>query len=297
MLSLRTWLAAFFTLLALLALFLKLPGVAEFVGLTGCTSCSASSPLLPMAAAGYFALLLTAILAFSPFAPLPLARAGLFFAAGLAATLTILSPEWCGVCLFAHACHLSAWGVLVFFQEKKEREETLFGLKLALLFTAPVAMMALFSTLNFTLVIYSLSHESPLATLVKPGDTLKSFQLGTFSNETLGGFAGTLFTFVSPYCPYCKELLPRLDAMAAEFVEKGILFVSIGRALGEEMKSLGPHLTWIEDPKGDVISLFGIAGFPTTVLVDRSGKVVTTLPGAPAHFTDEFGKALSTLVP
>ena len=79
-------------------------------------------PPLPMAAAGYFALLLTAILAFSPFAPLPLARAGLFFAAGLAATLTILSPEWCGVCLFAHACHLSAWGVLVFFQEKKERE-------------------------------------------------------------------------------------------------------------------------------------------------------------------------------
>ena len=63
------------------------------------------------------------------------------------------------------------------------------------------------------------------------------------------------------------------------------------------MKSLGPHLTWIEDPKGDVISLFGIAGFPTTVLVDKLERCGNNSPGAPADFTDEFGKALSTLVP
>ena len=55
-------------------------------------------------------------------------------------------------------------------------------------------MMALFSTLNFSLVIYSLSHESPLATLVKPGDTLKSFQIrDIFRMDQLGGFRGNPF--------------------------------------------------------------------------------------------------------
>lgn len=277
---------------ALGSLFLKLPNVAETLGLKYCTSCNAASPILPMISASYFAFLITAILTFAPFSTL-LAQMGLIFSVGLGFTLTYFNPEWCGVCLFAHSTHILLWFILLAAAEDTEREkDNLLGSKLALLFIAPVAMMALFSTLNFTLLIYGLSNENPLGSLVQAGDIIKPFQAGKFSNENFADYSGTLFTFVSPNCPYCKELLPSVEALAKEYEGKRVNFVSVGRVITEESKQLAPHLTWIEDKKGEIIPQFGVTGFPTTVLVDATGRVIKSLPGAPSDYAEDFRASL-----
>lgn len=86
-------LAALFGVVALGALFFKLPGIPDLFGMT-CKSCTASSPYFPMLAAAYFAFLISFILSFPTFPSFSKALGGLFWALGLLVTLTYISPEW-----------------------------------------------------------------------------------------------------------------------------------------------------------------------------------------------------------
>lgn len=178
--------ASLLGVIALSVLFFKLPGVPNLFGITECKSCTTNTPYLPMLAAAYFAFIIAIMLSFPLFPSLSVAIGGLFWSIGLMVTLTYFSTEWCLICLIAHACHISIWMTLLWSSKlKKPQKETLLGMKLSLVFTAPISVMALFSTLNFSFLIYG-PHMNPSSDkLVQVGETVKTFQLNTEGQNLL----------------------------------------------------------------------------------------------------------------
>lgn len=273
-------------IVALILLFFKLPGVPELFGIVNCTSCSTSTPYVPMLAAGYFAAFLTCRLCFPSLPKPPLKIGGLVWSLGLATVLTYLSASWCWICLIAHTCHILMW---LFWKPTQEKSETLVGMKISIISTTSVAMMALYSTLNFTFLVYGLQIKSPIHSVVKEGTVVKPFEFETiekqvFSSENLAAHSGVILNFVSPHCLFCKEQIPKLNEIAKEFLDKGFRFINVSRQVVPDLQALGPHLEWAEDLRGELSPEFGITGYPTLILLDSKGEVVKTAEGLSSDF-------------
>src|SRR5579871_3264564 len=94
----------FFGLLALLMLFLKLPGISS------CKICS--TPYMPFIGGAYFSILIALSLLFPRFPSPSIARAGLIWAVLLFVLLTYRDlPQWCAPCVSAHLCHSALWTI------------------------------------------------------------------------------------------------------------------------------------------------------------------------------------------
>src|SRR5579859_5515245 len=94
-------------LLAITAMFLKMPATPP---LFGCKYCSSGASYVPLFGAIYFAALTATSLLFRGFPSRSVAKGGLVFAATLAAAMTYFDfPKVCALCLFAHACHILMW--------------------------------------------------------------------------------------------------------------------------------------------------------------------------------------------
>ena len=158
--------AAFIGLLILTLLFFKLPGVPELFGILNCKSCQTTTPYLPMVAAAYFAAFVTCVLCFPTLPSRPLKYGGIVWALSLAISLTYLSTQLCWICLVAHLLHLSMW---LLWKPKTAEPEQAVNSKLALVFTSALAMMALFSTLNVTFLVYGLKFKNPTSFFNKFG--------------------------------------------------------------------------------------------------------------------------------
>lgn len=296
MLSKSRTVALFLILTILFALFFKLPEVPQALGLV-CKNCSISSPYVPLIGAFYFTFLGMLILLFPTFPSLAYGQAGLLFAVGLGAVFTWLTlPGICAICLYCHLAHSAIWGTLLLRDRASTPNNTPLSTKWALLFTAPLTIVALFSTLNFSLLVYSFAQASPLTTLVKAGEKLNLSENELFSELDLQDTRGAVFVFTSSNCPFCKELMPQIDSAAQEKAFKDIRFIALGRMHTDETKLLGSHLKWVEDREGKSFALFGVKGFPTTVVVDHEGRVLEAFAGAPEGVSEKIRDVLQQLV-
>lgn len=283
---------------ALSALLFKLPGFPELFGMTRCHSCSTDTPYIPMLAAGYFAGFITSILSFKRL-PTPILKwGGIIWAVGLSICLTFLSPRLCYICLIAHASHITMW---IFWKPRQTLPETMKGMKGALVITSSFAVMALFSTLNFTFLVYGLQVKNPLQTLAKVGVKAKPFQLKTVENQdlstkTLEQHKGIILNFVSSNCPYCEQQIPQLNALAQELLFPDFRFINITHPITPELKSLGPDLEWVEDSEMHLASLFGVSGYPTLILLDPLGVVVNVIAGSSSNLEIGMKSQLTQLL-
>ncbi|RJY07075.1 TlpA family protein disulfide reductase [Parashewanella spongiae] len=90
--------------------------------------------------------------------------------------------------------------------------------------------------------------------------------------------------FWATWCPYCKKLQPGLNRMYKKHINNGIpelkmLGVSFredgGATPGEALTKRGINfLTLVDGDK--VAKAYNVRGTPTTVFIDRSGKIVWT---------------------
>ncbi|MCH9626023.1 MAG: hypothetical protein S4CHLAM123_12120 [Chlamydiales bacterium] len=58
-------------------------------------------------------------------------------------------------------------------------------------------------------------------------------------------------------------------------------------------ESLGPHLEWVEDAA--LALLFGVAGYPTLVVIDSEGKVRHAAAGSSGNFAEKLRGELQRL--
>ena len=102
------------------------------------------------------------------------------------------------------------------------------------------------------------------------------------SNAELANAPATVLNFFAPNCGYCKKQIPRLETVRKSYVEKGVRFVNVAETMGKEftqeetatiLKELGAELEVAGDSGNKVGQLFNVSGFPTMVVVGKSGKV------------------------
>lgn len=285
-------------LLALAALFLSLPEAPNLCGHLGGTTCSSRDPYLPLIGAGYFAALVAVSLLF-PGLPGPLvARGGLTWAVLLALGMTYVKwPGVCPACLVAHTCNVLIWSLWLVVPSAGEVPGTTVRERLFLALFAPVAVIALFSTLNLTFGVYGFHAPSVAPTRLQNGDEVPDFTTATTAGRGLARSdaargSAVVINFVAPQCPYCKDQLPKLNAVARELAAGPYRFVNVTPALSSDLTERAPDTEWIEDRGDRLRKLFQVNGSPTLFVLGGDGKIAHIIAGVPDQFEAELRTSL-----
>ena len=83
-----------------------------------------------------------------------------------------------------------------------------------------------------------------------------------------------------------RDRLPTLEALHRELGEEGLAIVAVNVDPGgaervtrfAEQKGLSFHV--LHDPEQQVAGSYGVRGYPTTVVIDRTGRIVLSELGA-----------------
>ena len=261
----------------ILALFFQLPETPNLFG--GCKTCVGSDPYLPLIGAGYFAFLIALFVFFPTFPHRTLAKGGLLWAVLLAAALTYLSwLSLCAACLIAHGCHILMW--VGWMAPSKKRPPSLsLSVRWYLSLLAPIAIIALFSCMNLSLMVYHVrSSRIVTAPSLKIGDTVPAFKADTRAEP------GMVINFISPDCPYCKEQLLVLNAVAGRL--KNHRFITVTPAIPSNVEQFTSNLEWVIDKDESLQQVFQVSGYPTLFVIGKDNKIAQVIPGVPEQLRD-----------
>ncbi len=115
-----------------------------------------------------------------------------------------------------------------------------------------------------------------------------------FSLEDLDGkkidlkhFKGQVIflNFWATWCGPCKEEMPSMEALYQKFKERGFVFLAISVDY-EEKKKVKDYINKhrytfpvLIDPKCVTLDLYRVKGIPTTILIDKKGRMVGRVIG------------------
>lgn len=113
---------------------------------------------------------------------------------------------------------------------------------------------------------------------VKVGSTLPAYD-AEFLNEPLGdGARITLVDFWATWCAPCRDEIPKLNRLYAQYRDKGLLIVGLTQ---EKPEIAAPFLKKVpmDYPSGaggrqPLQKTMGIKALPYSILVDRANKIV-----------------------
>lgn len=178
------------------------------------------------------------------------------------------------------------------------------NLRLAVLYTA----LALFANAAWASDIAALRegslqklnfHAEPVA--------VPAVSMETREGEvvTLDSYRGKviLLNFWATWCAPCREEMPALDALQAEFggEDFAVLTVATGRnalpAIDRFYAETGlTALPVLLDPKGAMAREMGVFGLPVSILIDRDGREIGRLIGDAEWHGDSARAIISALL-
>lgn len=86
--------------------------------------------------------------------------------------------------------------------------------------------------------------------------------------------------FWSMSCVHCdKQIIQDMETLYQKYKDKGFIAVSVNAdepaEMGKEFRKLGKSITYpiLLDPDFRIAKLYGVVGFPTTLLLNREGVV------------------------
>ncbi len=115
----------------------------------------------------------------------------------------------------------------------------------------------------------------------------------------------TVLNFVAGNCGYCGKQIPRLEKIRQSFESKGVRFVNVVETMRtpftktqvvDKMTKLGSKLEVVHDVKNAIGPKYGANGFPTMVVVGKSGKVEAVNVGNIADLETRVTAQLTALV-
>ncbi|SPE40253.1 Redoxin domain protein (fragment) [Candidatus Sulfopaludibacter sp. SbA3] len=95
----------------------------------------------------------------------------------------------------------------------------------------------------------------------------------------LGDLRGkvVLLDFWGAWCGYCREALPGIEMLHRGLKDKGVVVLGVDSEAADVARDYvgkqGYTFRTLLDAKESVVNQFHIAGWPTTILIDREGKV------------------------
>ena len=112
--------------------------------------------------------------------------------------------------------------------------------------------------------------------------------LPMISGETvhLSDYTGkvVLLDFFASWCIPCRKSFPELESLHRQYESKGLVVIAVN--VDEERKNADaflqqfPHTMRVAlDPKGALAEAFDVSAMPSTMIVDRSGRIRYTHKG------------------
>ncbi len=111
---------------------------------------------------------------------------------------------------------------------------------------------------------------------------LKTSDGKDLNNASFAQAPATVLDFFAVNCGFCMKQIPRLETVRAKYAEKGIRFVAVQETMHQEfskedaqkkLDSLAWKGEWAADPGNATGPAFGSRGFPTMVIVNKSGNI------------------------
>ncbi len=84
--------------------------------------------------------------------------------------------------------------------------------------------------------------------------------------------------FWATWCPPCKAEMPGINAFYEAYKDEGVVVLAVNAKEGEELvrpfiEANGFTFPVLLDPMGQIINLYQIRSFPTTLVIDRTGVI------------------------
>ena len=120
---------------------------------------------------------------------------------------------------------------------------------------------------------------------VEIGEQIPSFSLTTLdgkamASENIVGKQALFLVFWATWCPLCKDEIPHINEMAAEFTPKGMLFLGVNVGVNDSEKKIRRYAEKYNmqyplyfDKGSELTKQFTVKGTPTVIIVDKSGIV------------------------
>jgi thiol-disulfide isomerase/thioredoxin len=106
------------------------------------------------------------------------------------------------------------------------------------------------------------------------------------STLTLGEFRGKVvfLNFWATWCPPCRVEMPSMERLHKEFKDQGLAMLAVDvqespNEVARFMKQFRLSFPALLDLEGEVTLRYRVSGLPTTLLIDRSGRVVGAAVG------------------
>ena len=102
--------------------------------------------------------------------------------------------------------------------------------------------------------------------------------------------------FWATWCPPCRVEMPSMERLYKEFKDQGLAMLAVdlqesAKEVARFMKEFRLSFPALLDTDGRVASLYKVQGLPTSILIDRSGRVTGVALG-PRDWSRSEGKAL-----
>ncbi len=108
----------------------------------------------------------------------------------------------------------------------------------------------------------------------------------TPSEFKLADHAGrvVMLDFWASWCKPCKQSMPWLSQLQRAHGGKGLQIVAVSvdsdeSAMRSRLGEIDPGIVVVFDPKGELARQYDLEAMPTTVMIDRDGKVLSTHVG------------------
>jgi peroxiredoxin len=159
------------------------------------------------------------------------------------------------------------------------------------------------SALAFALVA---TLASPLATgAVAPQASAPDFTLRTMNgpNLRLAEQRGrvVMVNFWATWCGPCRQEMPQLDRLYQKYKSSGFVLLGVNvdddaRKAGDVAAKLGITFPVLLDTDKAVSKLYDLSTMPSTVIIDRDGKVRYLHRGYLAGYEDNYDKQIRELL-
>ncbi len=135
----------------------------------------------------------------------------------------------------------------------------------------------------------------PIESNFKKGEMLPNFDLTDMHDKRLqlsdlkGKVVLINFWFIN--CPPCRMEMPDLNELKAEYAGKDVEFIAITFDRKNDVHKFLKEIPFdyrIFPNARQIIEKYGIMGFPTSVIIDKSGKIVDSKMGGSMNIKEEL---------
>ncbi len=146
--------------------------------------------------------------------------------------------------------------------------------------------------LLLALVVGGSGAEDPFKALrlqrLEPPRPVPDFTLKDLDGKTvhLGDLRGRFIflNFWATWCPACRDEMPSMEQLHRAFKDKGLVVLGVNFQEGREavaafMREHGLTFRTLLDPDAAVSDQYGVRFIPTTVLLDREGRMIARVVG------------------